>query len=252
MKRKLRNNCFGLPRPSGRLRVQGTETADPARPYCRREGRRRPSPGGKRAGDLGDRGGGLVRPRRWTRPPVSDRQGPPCGLSLIAGGGRICRSCRERISVEHPRKRRGHVDASGTKGAPYQSAEPLTPWSGRPANGVSEPGQADRPAGFGARDGRLHAAAHLEPSVVAQAAVVSPEGQDVEPSPGDLAERRKPHTRRPAVARPASVRQVVQRANRLRIAAAISSGASSAMKCPARVSRWSRSGAHAFQTAEAS
>lgn len=43
-----------------------------------------------------------------------------------------------------------------------------------------------------------------------------------------------------------------QRASRSRIAAVTSSGASSAMKCPARVSRWSRSGAHARHTPPAS
>lgn len=43
-----------------------------------------------------------------------------------------------------------------------------------------------------------------------------------------------------------------QRVSRSRIAAVISSGASSAMKCPAPVSRWSRSGAHACQTPAAS
>lgn len=51
---------------------------------------------------------------------------------------------------------------------------------------------------------------------------------------------------------PASREQEVQRAGRSWIASAISSVASSAMKCPARVSRWFRSGAHAFQTAAAS
>lgn len=58
--------------------------------------------------------------------------------------------------------------------------------------------------------------------------------------------------RRLPLARSASREQEAQRASRSWIAAAISSGASSAMKCPARVSRWSRSGAHAFHTPAAS
>ncbi len=61
-----------------------------------------------------------------------------------------------------------------------------------------------------------------------------------------------PRARRPAVAQPASREQEAQRASRSASASAISSGASSAMKCPAWVSRWSRSGAHAFHTAAAS
>lgn len=73
-----------------------------------------------------------------------------------------------------------------------------------------------------------------------------------DPAQEKKADRRKPGARRPTVAQPTSREQGAQRASRPRIAAAISSGASSAMKCPARVSRWSRSGAHAFHTPAAS